>query len=169
MTRISGYDHILIHQCVRCYLAISVWRPKLHHKICSNSSFLPFGCCRIFSQEHQIDPTIVTSSRFCSVTFSNQDINGRTGSDYIPQSSVYVSFPKEKDNFPDGWWDIAAIEEQEETIHIDSILGKRYSMLETMNDEGFLLDQAKHILFPKHFGIPRRETLAMDPMELELM
>jgi len=112
----------------------------------------------------------VTSSRFCSVTFSNQDINGRTGSDYIPQSSVYVSFPKEKDNFPDGWWDIAAIEEQEETIHIDSISGKRYSMfLETLNDAGFLLDQAKHIPFPKHFGIPRRETLAMDPIELELM
>ena len=42
-------------------------------------------------------------------------------------------------------------------------------MLKTMNEEGFLLDQAKHIPFPKHFVIPRRETLAMDPIELELM
>ena len=79
-----------------------------------------------------------------------------------------MSFPKENDNFPDGW-DIAAIEEQEKTIHIDSISGKRYSMLKTMNKERFLLDQAKHIPLPKHFGIPRRETLAMDPIELELM
>ena len=93
---------------------------KLHHKVCLNLSFLPFGYCRVCSQEHhQIDPTIVTSSRFCSVTFSNYDINGRTGSDYIPKSSVNVSFPKENDNFTDGWWDIAAIEEQEKTIHID--------------------------------------------------
>ena len=42
-------------------------------------------------------------------------------------------------------------------------------MLKTMNKERFLLDQAKHIPLPKHFGIPRRETLAMDPIELELM
>ena len=103
----------------------------------------------------------MTSSRFCSVTFSNHDINGRTGSDYIPTSSVNVSFPKENDNFPDGW-DIAAIEEQEKTIHIDSISGKRYSMLKTMNDEGFFWDQAKHIPL-------RRETLAIYSIELELM
>jgi hypothetical protein len=77
-----------------------------------------------------------------------------------------VSFPKENDNFPDGWWDIAAIEEQEKTIHIDSISGKRYSMLKTMNEEGFFLDQAKHIPLPKHLGISRRETLAMDTREV---
>ena len=70
---------------------------KLHHKVCLNRSFLPFGYCRVSSQEHQIDPLIMTSSRFFSVTFSNHDINGRTGSDYIPTSSVNVSFPKEND------------------------------------------------------------------------
>ena len=51
---------------------------------------------------------------------------------------------QKKDNFQDGW-DIAAIEEQEKTIHIDSISGKRYSILKTMNNEGLFLDQAKHI------------------------
>ena len=76
--------------------------------------------------------------------------------------------PPKSDNLPDGW-DIAAIEEQEKTIHIDSISGKRYSMLKTMNEEGFLLDQVKHIPLPKHLGFPRREKLAMDPIELELI
>ena len=39
-------------------------------------------------------------------------------------------------------------------------------MLKTMNEEGFLLDQAKHIPLPKHLGISRRETLAMDTREV---
>ena len=143
---------------------------KPHQKICSNHSFLPFVCCRICSQEYQIDPTIVTTSRFCSVIFSNHDINGRTGSDYIPTSSDNVSLPKENDNFPDGWDIAVAIEEQEKKLHIDSISGKRYSLLKTsMNDKGSLLDQAKHIPLPKRLGISRMETLAMDPIELELM
>jgi len=73
-------------------------------------------------------------------------------------SSVNVSFLKENDNFLDEWWVIAAIEEQEKTIHIHSISGKRYSMLRTMNEEGFLFDQAKHIPLPKHLDITSRET-----------
>ena len=42
-------------------------------------------------------------------------------------------------------------------------------MLKTMNDDGFLLDQAKHIPLSKHLGIPTRDLLAMDSIELELM
>ena len=38
-----------------------------------------------------------------------------------------------------------------------------------MNEEGFLLDQVKNIPLPKHLGFPRREKLAMDPIELELI
>ena len=49
------------------------------------------------------------------------DIKGRTGSDCIPQqSSINVMLPEENDIFTDGC-DIAAIEDQVETIYIDSI------------------------------------------------
>ena len=64
---------------------------------------------------------IITSSRFCSMTSSDHDIKGRTGSDCIPQqSSINVMLPEENDIFTDGC-DIAAKEDQVETIYIDSI------------------------------------------------
>ena len=141
---------------------------RLHHNICSNRSFVPFGWCRVCYQEHQLDPSIVASSEFCFKTPSEHLITSRQTLEGIQQPACDVSFPERNNSFQDDD-DIISTEDREETIQFESISGKTYSILKTRKKEGLLLHQSKHIPLPYNLSIPSRETLAMDPIELEVM
>ena len=82
----------------------------------------------------------------------------------IQQPACDVSFPKGNNSFQDDD-DIISTEDREETIQFESISVKTYNILKTMNKEGLLMDQSKHIPLPYNLSIPSRETLAMDPIE----
>ena len=86
----------------------------------------------------------------------------------IQQPACDVSFLEGNNSFQDDD-DIISTEDREETIQFESISGNTYSILKTMNEEALLLDQSKHIPLPYNLSIPSRGTLAMDPIELELM
>ena len=58
----------------------------------------------------------------------------------IQQPACDVSFPERNNSFQDDD-DIISTEDREETIRqFESISGKTYSILKTMNKEGLLLD-----------------------------
>jgi len=87
----------------------------------------------------------------------------------IQQPACDVSFPEGNNSFQDDD-DIISTEDREETIQFESISVKTYNILKTMNKEGLLMDQSKHIPLPSYsLSIPSRETLAMEPIELELI
>jgi len=100
---------------------------RLHHNICSNCSFVPFGWCHVCYQEHQLDLSIVASSEFCFKTPSEHLITSRQTLEGIQQPACDVSFPKGNKSFQD---DDAIIsrEDQEETKQFESLSGKTYSI-----------------------------------------
>ena len=168
---LSGATRRIYNWCPLCGYKVRKNRKpsRLHHNICSNRSFEPFGWCRVCYQEHQLDPFIVASSEFCFKTSSEHLSTSRQTLEGIQQPACDVSFPEGNNSFQDDD-DIISTEDQEETIQFESISGKTYSILKTMNKEGLLLDQSKHIPLPSYsLSIPSRETLAMEPIELELI
>ena len=86
----------------------------------------------------------------------------------IQQPTCDVSSPKGNNSFEDDD-NIISTEDCEEIIQFESISGKTYSILKTMNEERLLLDQSKCIPLPYNLSILSRETLAMDPIDIELM
>ena len=96
---------------------------RLHHNLCSNRSFVPFGWCRVCYQEHQLDPSIVALSEFCFKTPSEHLITSRQTLEGIQQPACDVSFPEGNNSFEDDD-DIISTEDQEETIQFKSISGK---------------------------------------------
>ena len=94
---LSGATRRIYNWCPLCGYKVRKNRKpsRLHHNICSNRSFVPFGWCRVCYQEHQLDPSIVASSEFCFKTPSEHLITSRqTWKAFSNQPVMFLS-PKE--------------------------------------------------------------------------